>query len=104
MRIRAFTAFLNKISREMVEENVHKLTSIKIDAFSKRLTLPQPPRDLSLDKIVDILPQGDILYSLGGLRDNDPRISHIPDVLTASNNMFVHVLLTNRDNISPLLR
>ncbi|MCH1769999.1 MULTISPECIES: DUF711 family protein [Metallosphaera] len=104
MRIRAFTAFLNKISREMVEENVHKLTSIKIDAFSKRLTLPQSPKDISLDKVVDILPQGDILYSLGGLRDNDPRISQIPDVLSTSNNTFVHVLLTNRDNVSPIVK
>ncbi|MCG3109540.1 hypothetical protein L3N51_01834 [Metallosphaera sp. J1] len=104
MRIRAFTAFLNRTSRDIIQENVEKLTSIKVEAFSKRLTLPHPSRDLTLDKIVDMLPQGDILFSLGGLRDDDPRIEQIPDVLSTSNNVFIHVLLKNHDNISTIVK
>ncbi|AWS00043.1 DUF711 family protein [Metallosphaera hakonensis] len=104
MRIRSFTAFSSNISRDSLEELAIKLTSIKEDSFSKRITLPPPPRNMSLEKILDLLPDQDLLFSLGGLRNNDPRIETIPDILKTSDSIFIHVLLTNQVNLESIVK
>ncbi|MEM0278755.1 MAG: DUF711 family protein [Metallosphaera sp.] len=103
MKVRSLTAVAKEISRPSIEDISSKLTSLDIDTFSKRLTLP-PPVGIGLDKLVDYLQEPNLLYSIGALMSDDPRISQIPSLLSSSDKLFAHVMLRKEDDIPRVVK
>jgi uncharacterized protein (UPF0210 family) len=104
MQIRAITTFLRTADKEKILQHRDILLSIKFPTLSKRISLP-PVGSSSLDKLSDVIPSGDeILYSLGGLRWNDPRIRNIRDILKSGKNFFIHVLLDDERGIEEVIK
>ncbi|MEM3758839.1 MAG: DUF711 family protein [Saccharolobus sp.] len=105
MLIRALTIFTNDFST--IEENINTLNSINESyIWSKRLSLPPTPRDISLSKLLELLPEknNSILFSLVNLRDNDKRIVEIKDVLKSHDKVYAHVLVRNVEMLKELAK
>ncbi|TRM93340.1 DUF711 domain-containing protein [Sulfolobus sp. A20-N-G8] len=105
MLIRALTIFINDYSK--ISEYSDKLSRINEDyIWSKRLSLPPTPKNISLSKLVDFLPSKDknIMFSLIALDNSDNRIGEIKDILKTDNRIFAHVLVRDIKNIESVAR
>ncbi len=98
MKIRAFTFFAKELSEVEKAETI--LSSIKRDdIWTKRISLPPTPRDVTLDKISEIPTMKDVIYSVASLTSNDPRLKEVNDILSVSDNFYANVLLRDEKDI-----
>ncbi|ARM76469.1 DUF711 family protein [Acidianus manzaensis] len=97
MKIRAITAFSTNVEKNTINELEEKLNEIKIDTLTKRISLPETPKNLDLGKLLDLINNNDIIYSLVSLRQNDPRLSQIKDILSSSERVYANILIKNDD-------
>lgn len=104
MQIRAITTFVRDVNRDKITEYRDRLLSVNLSTMSRRISLP-PTRGVSLDKITDSIPKDDeILYSMGGMRWNDPRVKDIPSTLQVGKNFFLHILLDDVRGIEDVVK
>ncbi|WP_338600234.1 DUF711 family protein [Sulfolobus tengchongensis] len=103
MMIRAITIFVNDYLK--IDENTDKLSKLNENyIWSKRLSLPPTPKDLSLSKLIEFLPSKnkDIIFSLVSLQEKDKRIGEIKDILKTDNRIYAHVLVKTTENLREL--
>lgn len=105
MRIRAITAFTTSIDKNSINSIEQKLKEVKVDTFTKRISLPETPKDLDFSKLLDLVNDKEILYSLVSIRQKDSRIQQIKDVLSSADNVYANILVkdTNLESIVELL-
>ncbi|AWR97704.1 DUF711 family protein [Acidianus sulfidivorans JP7] len=105
MKIRAITAFAASIDKNSLDELEQKIENIKVDTLTKRISLPETPKNIDLGKIMDMINgyNNDIIYSIVSLKQNDPRIFQIKDILSSSEKVYANVLIKN-DNIENIAK
>ncbi|WP_281072888.1 DUF711 family protein [Sulfurisphaera tokodaii] len=96
MKIRALTIFVTNFDKNKINDYIQKLEEIKDEKiWTKRIALPPTPRDLSLDKIADLIPidSKEIIFSLFHLKSNDNRIKELAGILHTNDKIYASVLL-----------
>ncbi|BBG23917.1 DUF711 family protein [Sulfuracidifex tepidarius] len=102
MKIRAFTFFAKELSE--VEKAETTLAGIeREDIWTKRISFPPTPKDMTLDKVSEIPSMKDVIYSVASLTANDSRLKEVKDILSVSDNFYVNVLLREEKDIEATL-
>ncbi|MCH4814537.1 MAG: DUF711 family protein [Saccharolobus sp.] len=105
MMIRAITIFVTNYSK--INEYTEKLSKLNDDnIWSKRISLPPTPSDLSLSKLIELLPtsHNEIIFSLVNLQEKDKRLGEIKDILKSDNRIYAHVLVKSTDKLKDLAK
>lgn len=103
MLIRSLTVFVTNYSK--IQDNVEKIEKLNEDyIWSKRISLPPTQKDISLSKLVELLPTNpkDIIFSLINLQENDRRINEIKDILKTDDRIYAHILVKSKENLKEL--
>lgn len=98
MKLRALVIHSPTFEKEKLEELVSKLKEIRDEnVLTKRITLAPLPRDVSLDKAVELADEHkEILWGLIHLSAKDPRTEKLPEYLS-SDNVYGSILVKDLD-------
>ena len=98
MKLRALVVHSPTFEREKLEQYASKLEEIKDESvWTKRITLAPTPREVSLDKVVEVADEHkEILWGMVHLPAKDPRTEKIPEYL-GGDNVYASVLVKDPD-------
>jgi len=107
MQIRAFTFFSKTYQEVEKAEKLLDNLNKEYNVWTKRISLPPTPKDLSLDKLVEIPSirnNNDVIYSVASLTADDRRLSQIKDLLSISNRFYANVLVRDVKNLEEITK
>ncbi len=104
MKIRAITAFVTDTNKDKIISISNKLNSIKEeDILTKRISLPEISSNFEISKLLDLVNDRSIIFSLVSMKDKDKRLQQIKDVLSSGENIYANVLVTSPSYVDEIV-
>ncbi|MCY0883924.1 MAG: DUF711 family protein [Acidianus infernus] len=104
MKIRAVTAFVADINKDKILSIANKLNFIKEeDILTKIISFPETNPNMEFSKLLDLVVDNSIIFSLISIKDKDKRLSQVKDALSAGENIYANVLLTSPSYVDEIV-